>query len=78
MDRATSIAAALQAGKVPTTSQLSTAIDNLLKSDLLQVDSIAGSPQLTKHGKILAGDLREILTAYKELGTATNCMCRIC
>jgi hypothetical protein len=73
MDRATSVFAALQAGKLPSTEQLSIAIDNLLKSDLLQVESVAGSPQLTKHGKQLAGDVREILSAYKALGESSNC-----
>lgn len=72
MERATSITAALQAGKLPSTEQLSVGIDNLLKSDLLQVESVAGSPQLTKHGKIIAADVREILSAYKALGEATN------
>jgi hypothetical protein len=73
MDRTTSIIAALQAGKLPSTEQLSIAIDNLLKSDLLQVESVAGSPQLTQQGKTLAGDIREILSAYKALGEVSNC-----
>jgi hypothetical protein len=73
MDRATTVLAALQAGKFPSNEQLSIAIDNLLKSDLLQVDSIAGSPTLTKQGKLLAGDVREILSAYKVLGDVSNC-----
>lgn len=72
MDKATSVLAALQAGKLPTTEQINGFIDYLLESDLIQVDSIAGQPQLTAQGKKLAGDVRELLAANKEIGSTKN------
>jgi hypothetical protein len=72
MDKTTSVIAAFQAGKFPTTNQLNGFIDYLLESDLIRVDSVAGQPELTAQGKKVAGDLREILSVYKEILTSKN------
>jgi hypothetical protein len=72
MDRASSVLAAFEAGKFPTTQQINSFIDSTLQSDIIQVESVAGQPQLTAQGKKLAGDIREILSAYKEIGESKN------
>lgn len=72
MDRASSVLAAFQAGKFPTQKQISAFVDNLLASNLITVDSVAGNPELTAQGKKVAGDFRELLSAYKDIGEKFN------
>jgi len=63
MDKATSVLAALDAGKLPSTQQLAQFIDWLDKVGITSV-----TPEnLTSRGQVLAGRVREILDAYKQL-----------
>lgn len=72
MDKATSVIAALRAGKQPTQSQTNAWIEKLLQSELLQVEQTAGGGELGQNGKKLARDLRGILEAYKIYGAHKN------
>lgn len=75
MDKASSVIAAIDAGKLPSQQQISVIIDWVLQSiivDPVKVSDIAG---LSKKGQTLALHLRKVLMAYKELGTNKNCAC---
>ncbi|TFK49777.1 hypothetical protein OE88DRAFT_1662432 [Heliocybe sulcata] len=71
MDKTASVIAAFDAGKMPTQKQISQFIDNVLKSGLIQVEPSEGG-ELSKQGKVLAQDLRDVLEAYKKLGEDKN------
>ncbi|KDQ52650.1 hypothetical protein JAAARDRAFT_183909 [Jaapia argillacea MUCL 33604] len=73
MDKATSVLAAMDAGKMPTQKQMSSFIDSVLKSQLVQIEpSEEGAGELSMKGKVLCRDLREILEAYKKIGENKN------
>ncbi|KAI9449050.1 hypothetical protein BJY52DRAFT_1127035 [Lactarius psammicola] len=72
MDKTTSVIAALRAGKQPSQSQTNALINELLQSELLQVEKTAGGGELSPNGKKLAQDLRGILEAYKTYGNHKN------
>jgi hypothetical protein len=63
MDKATSVLAALDGCKLPSTQQLAQFIDWL---DDVGITSVA-SDNLTLQGRVLAARVREILDAYKQL-----------
>ena len=65
MDKTTSIAAALKAGKQPSQLQIDAWIDKLLQSELIQVEKTASAGELSQSGKKLARDFRGLLEAYK-------------
>ena len=65
MDKTTSVVAALKAGKQPSQHQIDAWIDELLQSELLQVEETASAGELSQNGKKLARDLRGLLEAYK-------------
>ena len=88
MDKPTSIIAALNAGKLPTTQQINVFIDHLehvgivkfqqraagAKDDSDSMMAEAGVPQveeateaLSAQGKVLADDLRDMLSADRKL-----------
>ena len=72
MDRASSVIAALDAGKLPSQQQINSFIDWFLNSQLSQVEPSSESGELSQQGKVLVGDLRELLTAYKLAGEHSN------
>ncbi|EIN08109.1 hypothetical protein PUNSTDRAFT_121211 [Punctularia strigosozonata HHB-11173 SS5] len=72
MERATSIFAALDAGKIPSQKQVDSWIDWLIHSGLVQVEPSGSGGELSVQGKILINDIREVLEAYRELGNEVN------
>ncbi|KAI0089031.1 hypothetical protein BDY19DRAFT_1041796 [Irpex rosettiformis] len=72
MDKASSIVAALDAGKLPSQEQVSQWIDWLLNSQLSQVEPSADSGELSQYGRVLVGDVRNLLTAYRLAGEHKN------
>ncbi|EPQ52477.1 hypothetical protein GLOTRDRAFT_64155 [Gloeophyllum trabeum ATCC 11539] len=72
MEKASSVIAAFDAGKMPSQKQISQFIDSVLKSGLVEVEPSEGSGELSKQGKVLAQDLRDVLEAYKKLGEDKN------
>lgn len=72
MDKLSSVLAALDAGKLPTTQQVNQFIDWLKDVSITRLES-AKSLELSTQGQILADDLRGVLDAYKQLGSNKNC-----
>jgi hypothetical protein len=71
MDKATSITAALDAGKLPSTQQVNQFIDWLDKVGITSVEP-ASSGHLSSQGRLLANRVRDVLDAYKQLGLNKN------
>ncbi|KIJ60327.1 hypothetical protein HYDPIDRAFT_98881 [Hydnomerulius pinastri MD-312] len=71
MDKSTSIIAALDAGKLPSQSQINDIIDWTLENLIASTES-SDAGKLSEQGKILAHGLRDVLAAYKQLGTSKN------
>jgi len=71
MDKSTSVIAALEAGKLPSTQQLSAFIDWLNDVGIAKVEPTANS-ELSSQGRVLANDLRAVLDAQKALATNKN------
>jgi len=72
MDKATSVIAALSAGKQPSQSQTNNWIEKLLQSEFIQVEETDDVGELSQNGKKLARDLRAILEAFKAYGSHKN------
>ncbi|KAH8091062.1 hypothetical protein BXZ70DRAFT_994141 [Cristinia sonorae] len=72
MEKSANVLAALDAGKIPSQQQISAFIDWLLNSALTQVEPSANSGELSEQGKILVGDVRNLLEAYKLVGEHKN------
>ena len=72
MDKASSVIAALDAGKLPSQELTSQFIDWVLNSGLTQVEPSSEHGELSEQGQILVNDLREILIAYKKIGEHKN------
>lgn len=72
MDKSTSILAALDAGKFPSQQQINDFIDWLLNSALTQIEPNDEGGELSSQGKVIIGDIRELLTAYKLAGEHKN------
>ncbi|CAK5276167.1 unnamed protein product [Mycena citricolor] len=70
MDKAASITAAFEAGKLPTTDQVNQFLDWLLTSVVPAVQPVADA--LSGQGRVLANDVRNILEAYKALNDHKN------
>ncbi|TFK35889.1 hypothetical protein BDQ12DRAFT_634780 [Crucibulum laeve] len=71
MDKATSVIAAFEAGKLPSTQQFNAFIDWLNAVGITQVEPSAEGA-LSSQGKILANDFRGVLEAYKQLANNKN------
>ncbi|TRM66694.1 hypothetical protein BD626DRAFT_483536 [Schizophyllum amplum] len=71
MDRATSIVAALEAGKLPSQSQISAFMRWLDESGLTQAKP-EGQDTLSVQGRKLLDDVRGVLQAYQKLGERKN------
>lgn len=72
MDKASSVIAALDAGKLPTQQQIDQFIDSVLKSGLTQVEPSSDYGELSEQGRSLVQDIRDILDAYKQIGDHKN------
>ena len=72
MDQASSVVAALDAGKLPSQQQVSQWIDWFLTSALSQVEPSPESGELSQQGKVLVEDVRRLLEAYKLAGEHKN------
>ena len=72
MDKASSVIAAFDAGKLPSQQQINDFIDWFLNSGLSQVEPTSDQGELSQQGKVLVGDVRELLTAYKLAGEHKN------
>ncbi|EDR09989.1 uncharacterized protein LACBIDRAFT_317829 [Laccaria bicolor S238N-H82] len=71
MDKSSSVLAALDAGKLPTTQQANQLIDWLKDVGIARLEP-SQSLELSTQGQILADDLRGVLDAYKQLGKDKN------
>lgn len=74
MDKASSVIAALDAGKFPSQQQIDQFIDWLLQSGLTQVEPSPEFGELSEQGRALIQDIRDILEAYKLMGDHKNGM----
>ncbi|EED79642.1 predicted protein [Postia placenta Mad-698-R] len=72
MDQSASIIAALNAGKLPSSQQAGAAFDLILDSNILNAEPSADGGELSAQGKVLQKDLRDVLSAYKQLGQSKN------
>jgi len=72
MDKLSSVIAAIDAGKIPTQKQVDDAIDWSLQNIIAGVES-PDMGKLSEPGKVLARGLRDLLLAYRQLGTKKNC-----
>lgn len=71
MDKVASIIAAIEAGKLPTQSQITNYIDYTLAHVITPLED-DDSSKLSEYGSILAEDLRDVLQAHKSLGINEN------
>ncbi|GJE93419.1 hypothetical protein PsYK624_095780 [Phanerochaete sordida] len=72
MDKASSVIAALDAGKLPSQQQVDQFIDWLLQSGLTEVEPSSDYGELSENGRVLVQDIRDILNAYKQMGDNKN------
>ena len=76
MDKLTSVIAALDANKLPSTQQFVQFIDWIEKVVLAEIQPseamVIDMPELTAQGKVLSNDLREIFEAHKALAVHKN------
>ncbi|KAL0945603.1 hypothetical protein HGRIS_014759 [Hohenbuehelia grisea] len=71
MDKATSVLAAINAGKLPSTEQASQAIDWFIQEIIPQARP-GGNDELSAQGRVLAADSRTVLEAYKQFLVQKN------
>ncbi|KAF8638388.1 hypothetical protein AX17_002249 [Amanita inopinata Kibby_2008] len=71
MDKLTSVIAAFDAGKLPTTQQANQLIDWLNNVGIAQMEP-SGADELSSQGRLLASDIRSVLECYKEIGNNKN------
>jgi hypothetical protein len=72
MDKATSVFAAFEAGKLPSTQQFNQFIEWLNDIGIAQLE-LTSNTELSAQGCVLANDLRHVLEAYKTLRSNKNC-----
>lgn len=72
MEKSSSVIAAFEAGKLPSTQQVNNFIDWLNDVGIAQVEPSAQG-ELSTQGRVLAQDLRAVLDAYKQFGQDKNC-----
>ncbi|KAF8152356.1 hypothetical protein B0H34DRAFT_784565 [Crassisporium funariophilum] len=71
MDKSSSVIAAFEAGKLPSTQQFNAFVDWLRDVGITQVEPSADG-ELSKQGRVLADDFRLILDSYKQLANNKN------
>ena len=64
--------AAFDAGKFPSQQQINAFIDWFLNSPLAQIEPTSDGGELSEQGQIIVNDIRNLLTAYKQLGEHQN------
>ncbi|KAJ7118017.1 hypothetical protein C8R43DRAFT_934298 [Mycena crocata] len=73
MEKITSITAALDAGKLPSTAQINEAIVWFKQSAIpAQPRRLDDENMLSEQGRVLADDMRNVLDSYKDLNTNKN------
>ena len=74
IDNVAAVAAALDAGKLPSQAQINGSIDWLLKSPIIQLEAQSADLEgkLSEYGLRLAKDVRGILEAYQVFGKNKN------
>jgi hypothetical protein len=72
MDKTTSVLAAFEAGKLPSTQQFNKFIDWLNDVGIAKLEPTSNT-ELSSQGRVLANDLRHVLESYKTLGSDKNC-----
>ena len=73
MDKASSVLAAFEAEKLPTTQQFNSFIQWLCDVGITQLEPTADTA-LSSQGRVIANDLRQVLDAYKQLANNKNGM----
>ena len=73
MDKASSVIAAFEAEKLPTTQQFNSFIQWLSDVGINQIEPTADTA-LSSQGRLIANDLRQVLDAYKQLANNKNGM----
>ncbi|PPQ81993.1 hypothetical protein CVT26_004370 [Gymnopilus dilepis] len=71
MDKSSSVIAAFEAGKLPSTQQFNQFIDYVNDVAITKVEP-SSQTELSSQGRVLANDLREVLDAYKQLANSKN------
>jgi hypothetical protein len=71
MDKASSIIAAFEAGKLPSTQQFNNFIEWLSDVGITQIEPTSDTA-LSSQGRVVANDLKLILDAYQQLGNDKN------
>jgi hypothetical protein len=71
MDKASSIIAAFEAEKLPSTQQFNSFIQWLSDVGITQIEPTADTA-LSSQGRLIANDLRQVLNAYKQLANNKN------
>ncbi|KAI0760929.1 hypothetical protein BD413DRAFT_594282 [Trametes elegans] len=72
MDKSSSVLAALNAGKLPSQQQLQHAIHALLAAPILNNEPETGVGELSAQGREIQNDIRNLLSAYNQLGQNKN------
>lgn len=72
MDKTSTVIAALNAGKLPSSEQLAGWVNAALNSAVLSNEPSADGGELSQQGKSLQSDIRDLLTAWNELGESKN------
>lgn len=74
MESTATFIGAFSAGKLPTQQQTNDWIDYVVKQldNVAEVSKTPGSAKLSENGTRIASDLKQILLAYKELGSRKN------
>ena len=71
MDKASSVIAAFEAEKLPTTQQFNSFIQWLSDVGITQIEPTSDTA-LSSQGRLIADDLRQVLDAYKQLANNKN------
>ena len=71
MDKASSVIAAFEAEKLPSTQQFNSFIQWLSDVGITQIEPTANTA-LSSQGRLIADDLRQVLDAYKRLANNKN------
>jgi hypothetical protein len=82
LDKAADVVAALRAGKLPSQAQFGHVLCSILQSRLLDPHGLAaatssaqlvGGDKLSRSGRRVLADVREIIQAIQEWGVTKNC-----
>ena len=71
MDKTSSVIAAFEAEKLPTTQQFNSFIQWLSDVGITQIEPTSDTA-LSSQGRLIADDLRQVLDAYKQLANNKN------